>query len=64
MRLLTHSLSVAILLAIAAIGVGWLSPERFGIVGLFGWVALFWATVSLGIAQLIQVRRSPHRTDR
>lgn len=52
----SRPLLVVIILALIVVGLGWIVPERFAIVGLFGWALLFVATVGLGIKQLIDGR--------
>jgi hypothetical protein len=50
-------LPVLMLLAAIMIALGWFIPERFGIIGVLGWVLLFIATPALAITQLIHARR-------
>lgn len=57
MRRLARLLMTLILLALIAVGLGWLAPTKFGLWGLVGWVVLFIATVLLGVAQLIHARK-------
>jgi hypothetical protein len=56
MMLLVRVLMTLILLALIAVGLGWLAPERFGLLGVIGWAVLFAATVLLGLTQIIQTR--------
>jgi hypothetical protein len=57
MTLLMRLLMTLILLALIVVGLGLLAPERFGLFGMLGWVVLIIATVFLGVAQIIHMRR-------
>jgi hypothetical protein len=52
----SRPLTVVIMLALIVVGLGWIVPERFALMGVFGWPVLILATVGLGIKQLIDAK--------
>ena len=64
MKLLIRFLSGLIVLALAVAALGYLMPERFGLVGMIGVVALIPSTVLLGVVQLVHTLRNQQRNVR